>query len=329
MGKGKGKGKGRGKENQRGTEAQTYTYTHTNTHTHTRTHTRTHTHTHTHEHEHTHTHARLAVIALGLKIDPAKVSRVFVLGPSHHVYIRGCALTPASSYETPIGNITIDKEINSELESTDKFERVRLMPNPRVPSCCVVCLCVRVCWEKPFFFTSLLSSPLSLSLFEQKGNCCLAAHCFPSAVFFLSLIHCPFILRFRWTQSQMRMSTALRCSCHTLPRYDAVSKAPTPPMPFTQTCRLTDSLTHRLTDSHTHLHVCLHTPGDGGSRVYPRACARWCSGRRPGEAVRQHLCPLPRRPCKPVCHQLRLLPLGSPLWIHIRASRPRRNPQGN
>lgn len=30
-------------------------------------------------------------------------SRVFILGPSHHYYTRRCCLSPASSYDTPLG----------------------------------------------------------------------------------------------------------------------------------------------------------------------------------------------------------------------------------
>jgi len=34
--------------------------------------------------------------------------RVFVLGPSHHVYMDGCALPTVSEYATPIGNLPLD-----------------------------------------------------------------------------------------------------------------------------------------------------------------------------------------------------------------------------
>lgn len=35
--------------------------------------------------------------------------RVFILGPSHHVYLPGCALSSTSHYETPLYNLEIDK----------------------------------------------------------------------------------------------------------------------------------------------------------------------------------------------------------------------------
>jgi predicted class III extradiol MEMO1 family dioxygenase len=37
---------------------------------------------------------------------------VFVLGPSHHVYLRNCALSTQTHYETPVGDLTLDLEGN-------------------------------------------------------------------------------------------------------------------------------------------------------------------------------------------------------------------------
>lgn len=34
--------------------------------------------------------------------------RVFILGPSHHKYIDGCALSACDKYETPIGDLETD-----------------------------------------------------------------------------------------------------------------------------------------------------------------------------------------------------------------------------
>lgn len=50
--------------------------------------------------------------------------RVFILGPSHHVRLRGCALTTADKYETPLYDLKIDTQINAELEKTGKFTRM-------------------------------------------------------------------------------------------------------------------------------------------------------------------------------------------------------------
>lgn len=55
-------------------------------------------------------------------LDPATISRVFLLGPSHHYYTPKCALSGATIYKTPIGDLHIDLEVIEELKATGKFE---------------------------------------------------------------------------------------------------------------------------------------------------------------------------------------------------------------
>jgi len=55
-------------------------------------------------------------------IRPELVDTVFILGPSHHVRLGGCALTQTTEYETPLYNLIIDQDINNELYKTGKFE---------------------------------------------------------------------------------------------------------------------------------------------------------------------------------------------------------------
>ncbi|KAJ3479941.1 hypothetical protein NLI96_g8708 [Meripilus lineatus] len=54
-------------------------------------------------------------------IDTTGIKRVFILGPSHHVYLDGCALSLCSEYETPVGNLPIDLDTVSTLRATGKF----------------------------------------------------------------------------------------------------------------------------------------------------------------------------------------------------------------
>ncbi|KZO97857.1 UPF0103-domain-containing protein [Calocera viscosa TUFC12733] len=54
-------------------------------------------------------------------IDVTGIKRVFLLGPSHHVYLDGCALTSFANYATPLGDLPVDVETTSELKATDKF----------------------------------------------------------------------------------------------------------------------------------------------------------------------------------------------------------------
>ncbi|KAJ2758751.1 hypothetical protein H4S06_002558 [Coemansia sp. BCRC 34490] len=50
-------------------------------------------------------------------IDVTKVRRVFLLGPSHHVYLEKCAVSACDEYETPMGNIRVDRDTIDELRS--------------------------------------------------------------------------------------------------------------------------------------------------------------------------------------------------------------------
>jgi len=54
--------------------------------------------------------------------DKSQIKRVFVLGPSHHVYISKCALSQMDEYETPLGNIKLDRQVIDELYATGSFE---------------------------------------------------------------------------------------------------------------------------------------------------------------------------------------------------------------
>jgi len=55
-------------------------------------------------------------------IDPSRVKRVFILGPSHHYHLTGCAVTRHKAYETPLGDLEIDAAVTAELFSTGEFE---------------------------------------------------------------------------------------------------------------------------------------------------------------------------------------------------------------
>ena len=43
------------------------------------------------------------------RIRPEHVKRVFILGPSHHVRLSGCALSACAKYATPFYDLTLDR----------------------------------------------------------------------------------------------------------------------------------------------------------------------------------------------------------------------------
>ena len=54
-------------------------------------------------------------------LDLSNVQRIFLLGPSHHWGLPGCALTKQDKYETPLGDLIIDRKTVDELATTMKF----------------------------------------------------------------------------------------------------------------------------------------------------------------------------------------------------------------
>ena len=49
-----------------------------------------------------------------------KIKRVIVIGPSHRVYLKGASVAIYDEYETPLGNLKIDKEFSQNL--IDKYD---------------------------------------------------------------------------------------------------------------------------------------------------------------------------------------------------------------
>nr|CAG4644141.1 EOG090X09ZA [Lepidurus arcticus] len=56
------------------------------------------------------------------QINPAFIKRVFILGPSHHVRLSGCALSVAAKYKTPLYDLNIDTQVYEQLHATGSFE---------------------------------------------------------------------------------------------------------------------------------------------------------------------------------------------------------------
>ncbi|XP_067943762.1 protein MEMO1-like [Watersipora subatra] len=56
------------------------------------------------------------------QIDPSMVNKVFILGPSHHVHLKGCALTATSICHTPLYDLIVDRPITEKLHATGCFD---------------------------------------------------------------------------------------------------------------------------------------------------------------------------------------------------------------
>ncbi|KAJ1910611.1 hypothetical protein IWQ60_010561 [Tieghemiomyces parasiticus] len=54
-----------------------------------------------------------------LKAD--SIQRVFILGPSHHIYMSDCAVSGHTNYDTPLGTLKLDTEVIRDLQASGDF----------------------------------------------------------------------------------------------------------------------------------------------------------------------------------------------------------------
>ncbi len=57
-------------------------------------------------------------------LDLSKAKRIFLLGPSHALYLPGCALSKHDKYATPLGDLVIDKATVEKLRNTGEFDEM-------------------------------------------------------------------------------------------------------------------------------------------------------------------------------------------------------------
>jgi len=60
------------------------------------------------------------------QVSPAVVKRIFILGPSHHVRLRNCALSTCKKYQTPLYDLKLDTQVIAELDATKEFQWMNL-----------------------------------------------------------------------------------------------------------------------------------------------------------------------------------------------------------
>ncbi|ORM40667.1 MEMO1 family protein C4H3.04c [Babesia sp. Xinjiang] len=57
-------------------------------------------------------------------VDVTKINTVFILGPSHHLTIRGCGLDRFKYLKTPLGELQVDTDITQKLLKQDGFVEI-------------------------------------------------------------------------------------------------------------------------------------------------------------------------------------------------------------
>jgi AmmeMemoRadiSam system protein B len=57
-------------------------------------------------------------------LDLSNAKRIFLLGPSHAIYLPGAALSKHAKYATPLDDLIIDRDTVKELHETGEFENM-------------------------------------------------------------------------------------------------------------------------------------------------------------------------------------------------------------
>jgi len=136
------------------------------------------------------------------QIDPHRVKRVFILGPSHHVRLSGCALSSNSRYQTPFYDLTIDNQVYEELFNTGLFEPMSTQTDEDEHSLEMhLPYIAKVMESKQDEFTIVPVLVGSLSIEKEQTYGRLFSHYLadPSNVFVISSDFCHWGHRFRYT----------------------------------------------------------------------------------------------------------------------------------
>ncbi|KAG6000578.1 hypothetical protein E4U21_005334 [Claviceps maximensis] len=57
-------------------------------------------------------------------LDLTKAKRVFVLGPSHTYYLRGCAVSTYKKYATPFGDLAVDRDVTQRVKEAGQMDDI-------------------------------------------------------------------------------------------------------------------------------------------------------------------------------------------------------------
>lgn len=136
------------------------------------------------------------------QVDPNRTRRVFILGPSHHVHLTGCALSATQTYKTPLYDLTIDSQVYGELYGTGQFEEMSLSTDEDEHSIEMHLPYIAKVMESrrgQFTIVPVLVGSLSLDLERSYGQIFARYLANPDNLFVISSDFCHWGQRFKYT----------------------------------------------------------------------------------------------------------------------------------
>ncbi|CAD6883883.1 unnamed protein product [Tilletia controversa] len=151
-------------------------------------------------------------------IDTSGIKRIFILGPSHHVYLDGCALSACDQYETPIGSLPLDKPILKELAATGQFSEMDLQTDEDEHSIEMHLPYIRKVFENlDITVVPILVGSISTTKEAHFGSVLAPYLKDPTNFFVVSSDFCHWGSRFSYTYYQAPASTAVNLSSRVPP----------------------------------------------------------------------------------------------------------------
>eukprot|EP00922_Rhytidocystis_sp_ex-Travisia-forbesii_P061593 GHVS01091259.1.p1 GENE.GHVS01091259.1~~GHVS01091259.1.p1 ORF type:complete len:208 (+),score=13.54 GHVS01091259.1:76-699(+) len=136
------------------------------------------------------------------QLNPSNIDRLFVLGPSHHVYLSNCALpSPAiTTYQTPLGAITLDQTVLNLLRGTGEFDNFDISSDQDEHSIELQLPYIKqIMGSKPFSLVPIVVGDLSQADLSRYGDLLVPYFRDMKTVFVISSDFCHWGRRFRYS----------------------------------------------------------------------------------------------------------------------------------
>ena len=128
------------------------------------------------------------------------VKRVFILGPSHHWHTRRCALSRATAYRTPLGDVPVDVQMIAELHASGLFDSMTMAVDEAEHSLEMHVPYLQHCLgASPFKLVPVMVGSLSAESESLYGRLLSAYFCEPGTLFVCSTDFCHWGARFHYT----------------------------------------------------------------------------------------------------------------------------------
>lgn len=147
------------------------------------------------------------------QISPAVVKRIFILGPSHYVRLRSCALSQCTTYKTPLYDLKVDQDVNKELRKTNLFQWMDLKTDEDEHSIEMQLPYIAKAMEdfkNQFTVIPIMVGSLSFEQEAQYGEILAPYLADPQNLFVISSDFCHWGERFRYTYTEKACGSIYR-----------------------------------------------------------------------------------------------------------------------